>query len=246
MSLDPSRLVAICLTLVGAAAARADVLVDSFAAGSTHGTSVYPVAGGTAHSFGFTVASSHTLDEIDLAVFHYQGFGPNAGVVELRDDAAGKPGAVLESWSVNGLLPEVVSGNPTTTLAPVSLLSTLHPTLAAGARYWVDALEPGSTGGWYDNLYPTGLQDSVTVNGGSSWSAAAFQPDPGALRVLGTVATVPEPGTWGLMLAGLLLLGGMAPGWIGLCRSTLIAVANGRRGRPWGALRRVRLQPPRG
>jgi hypothetical protein len=207
---NSTRLISLLLTTLALGSARADVIFDNFSAGNAHGTSVYPVAGGVAHSFGFGVLSNFTLDQIDLAIFLYQGFGPNAGVVEIRDDAGGKPGAILETWVVNGLLPEVVSGNASALTPPVSLLSLAHPTLTAGARYWVDAREASSTGGWYDNSLGIGLFDSFTSNGGATWSAGPFQTDAGAMRVLGTVSSVPEPGTYALMLGGLAILGAAA------------------------------------
>jgi hypothetical protein len=86
-----------------------------------------------------------TLDSLTLAL-NWGGSGPNAVDVQLRADAGGKPGAVLESFHLENL---GILGLPN---PPVIATSALHPLLLAGQQYWVTASASDVTDiGWNFN-----------------------------------------------------------------------------------------------
>jgi hypothetical protein len=86
----------------------------------------------------FTPSFTGSLDSLSLAANLLTGpeFSLNQLDVNLRADRAGTPGSIIESFRISNQMSEGAS--------VVSATSTLHPTLAPGSRYWLEASVPSS------------------------------------------------------------------------------------------------------
>ncbi len=141
----------------------------------------------------FVPGADYTLNAIDFAATYVSGL--EGVTLEIAANAAGVPGAAIESF------PFVISSTSATIYTATSVL---HPLLIAGTTYWVvlAADDPAGT----DILW----NDSTTTEGFSSQSepgpwlpqSELFAP---AFDVLATAVPVPEPATFSLLLAPLLL-----------------------------------------
>lgn len=127
-------------------------------------------------------------------------------VVNLDANAGGKPGAVLESFSVSAS----VLGPFGTFHAPLMLNSVLHPTLTAGTEYWVTlTTDLNNTLVWNLNSIGQVSSEASSTDGGVTWTAPSSLAT-GALQVNGVSSTspVPEPASFGLLATGLAMLAG--------------------------------------
>jgi hypothetical protein len=128
----------------------------------------------------FSPPSQVRLTWILLALSHQQG--TNAYVVSIAEDAAGVPGAALETISLTGIRSWSF---PVSTPLPVP--SGLKPTLQANRRYWI-VVSPGAS----DTLGCWNLARGDASDGGNQ--AANTTPGPNG---------VPSPaGPWSLVPAG--------------------------------------------
>jgi hypothetical protein len=184
--------------LMSTAAAAATIFTNfgpghSFDSGSTYG--VDAATGG--HVEGdqaglFQPSGTFTLTAIDLAIAFNSG--TDSFIVDVMENAAGVPGAVLESFTLSG-----IPSSPTVE----TLTSSSHPTLASGVFYWVAVFPGGSDtdGSLFANN--TGdIGNDFSNDGGKTWGS-----DIGptvAFDVLGDpVAAVPVPGSALLLVSGL-------------------------------------------
>lgn len=184
------------LLLVTAAAAPAQVLFSNLGPGDSFDSSVGWILSSSASACGidqqiatsFVPSSTASLGTVELALDLFGG-GANEIDIAVMTDAAGVPGATLESIHLSGAIP----GSP----ALVTATSALNPVLTGGTTYWVAALVGLDTCGawWFNN---TGdLDIAGSFDSGASWSGFPGL-TAGALRVSGT-AVVPEPTTLGLL-----------------------------------------------
>ncbi len=115
----------------------------------------------------FTASGSgYNILSIELALSRYSG--ENEVDISLLADAAGLPGAVLQTWHLSGALPVFPSNN-----APVAV-STTSLVLTDGVQYWVAVSTPGPLDSeiiWHRNTVGyLGLAAGRHVfNGGGSW-----------------------------------------------------------------------------
>ena len=126
---------------------------------------------------------------------------PDNFTVSLTASSSGRPGTVIESF----IYPGVGLGALGDTNTPLSFTSVLHPMLIARAQYWIEVQAPsGSADAIAWNWNPTGdpSPEALSSNSGSSWFVPSGQ-TPGAYQV---DATIPEPGSISLLLAGGALL----------------------------------------
>jgi hypothetical protein len=132
---------------------------------------------------------SFRLDQITLALSRSAESGDFA--VRFWRDAGGKPGTLLESWSVSGSIPSLVM-----------LSSVSHPTLNSGIGYWVSAALPDnvSSGLWQAVNYPTQGSSVALSNSTSATWFFASRTNALSLKITGT--PVPEPSTLVLGCAG--------------------------------------------
>jgi PEP-CTERM motif-containing protein len=169
----------------------------------------------------FTSGGNFKLSDVILPLTHATG---GTYDVYLTADAAGVPGAVLESWI--GVAGAGVFAFPTPS---ITLTSLLNPVLNSGTKYWlvVGADSTNTNGAWDRVIFPEGagataadLLANVNHPNGSGIPTLAgpwFNDDSqfNAFRVDGTAvvstSAVPEPGAlWilGTGLAGLLAVVG--------------------------------------
>jgi hypothetical protein len=153
----------------------------------------------------FTPATTGTLAQITIAFEFFQGV--NAGTVSLRADAAGAPGAVLESWSVSNLPPF-----NTVFHTPLTLNDATNVSLTAGTPYWVVvSTTSASTLDWNLTKPITLGIRATSINDGASWRVHSdFQ---GAFRVTEneSASVVPEPAS--ITLWSLIALGSAVSAW---------------------------------
>ncbi len=205
-------LATVLAVLTWAEAARADVVFSNLGPGDEwNHTSAYVLrgpqgdgtspAGGKAMQFRPTFQAEFT--SVELALGSGLIPGTNRIVVELRADAQGQPGAVLESFAFENL-PYLYS--PTQTLSVGTSVS--RPVLEANTTYWIAAF-PGAadtSGGWnWSSPLQTGIWAASAD--GTTWEFNPFgRTEIAAFRVNGT-SVVPEPGTLALCgVGGSLLL----------------------------------------
>jgi hypothetical protein len=198
-------------------AARADLIFTNLGPGDSYNL-VWGWAYGTTRSAtdhfvsgdAFRAAATLVVDKVELPLWWVSD---HAQVdVQLAADAGGKPGAVLDTFTLT-------TGTGTPRMALLSAGSVLHPRLTAGTEYWLVVSSPYTNGGWeWGNSFGPHFSSD---NGQTGIAEDAPQ---GAFRISGHLAalTVPEPPA--LLLGGLGVLGlcGYAwrcltrPGWRGL------------------------------
>lgn len=183
------------------AATNAAVVFSNFGAGDSFDTSgwvVSNVVGGIQQDVAmpFTVTgSSYMLTSLEMALNSSSG-GTSSLVVQIMADAAGLPGAVIESLTLSVPVgTSIVTG-----------LSALHPTLVAGTTYWLATDAPvGFDGSWQLTSPPIiGSTAFMFQNDGIWVGFPDFETS--AFRINGeTGFAVPEPGS--IALAALALVG---------------------------------------
>ena len=119
----------------------------------------------------FVAGASGGLDHLDLAVSY--GSGLNGVSVALVTDNGGVPneGAnALEEWVVTNL-PAFTAGSPPVKATRVA--SKLHPSLVAGARYWIVVTPLGFDTVAFVQPNDLGVSGGVwSDNGGNSWAGS--------------------------------------------------------------------------
>jgi hypothetical protein len=172
----------------------ADVLFSNLDANDSS-TGSATILGGTNQSNNtlaadFTVSGGdHFLTSIEVVVANF-GAPPHTVAASIRDDNAGTPGTILESFSFIGDLGD--SNNPTT----IFLDSVSNPLLLDGATYWV-ALTSGDPDKrilWKNNSVGDDRNAQHDFDSDNTWEAEG-DAEP-AFRVRGAV---PEPAALALL-----------------------------------------------
>jgi hypothetical protein len=209
MKITPISLLALILLVSFPAAAG--VLYTTYLPGYSYDTAASYAVYGPTNSFGdsedampFTVASTSTLSSVDVSVM-YGGSGADSFVISLVTDNSDSPGStVLEDWTFTAPL--------STSPAVTSLVSLATPTLTGGTQYWLIASGNTDALGQWDvvSTDPSffGVTRAFSSDAGADWSVIPGYPM--AFDILGGSSTVPEPGTWGMLLVG----GGLLCKWL--------------------------------
>lgn len=205
-----ATLIVVTLLLVSSPPLFADVVFSNFGPGMTFGDSGFILQGPDVHNIGdvdqaasFTTgASSAFLTSISLGIFvsspansPFDGRGPIDIIV--ASDAAGVPGAMLQSTivNVNSYLKQVIT-------APMG--GTLE--LAPNTKYWVIA----DTKGTFDGAWNLNSTNEMGPSAGRAnlgpWSLHAQPQENFSLQVEGRL--VPEPATGLTLLVGGLMVAG--------------------------------------
>jgi hypothetical protein len=184
-------------TAVPAVSHAAPVTIYStFGPGDSYGTSGYLASSVSFANTAFIPTVDSYLSSIDVAVEYLPDPLRWEGSVSLRqDNGSGRPGALLEHWTIFTLLsPDGI----------FSLPSVNHPFLASGTQYWLNVAGASGSGlaEWmFNSAGYEGLIYGLFHNPPELLVAPAY-------RVLGTEADpagapVPEPATWLLVGSGL-------------------------------------------
>lgn len=146
----------------------------------------------------FTLPTSTVFGDLQIAL-SCSAACPDAFTVALtKDSGSDSPGAVIESFTVQGASLGAIGQHNT----PLVLDSSSMPTLTAGTQYWVTVSSDLSDSiAW--NLNTTGdmSDQAISTDGGTTW----FSPSgltPGAYEI----DAVPEPRTIVLLAGAMLLL----------------------------------------
>lgn len=208
LSLRVLGLAALGLVVMSAASRADQTVFNNFGPGNSYFDDLgETVSGPNVSSGSFTPAqefdpsASGKLTTIDIALSFFSG--ANTGNVFLADDNGGKPGTILESWTVNNL----PAFGPPNDHSPTLLSSTLNLQLTAGTHYWLYATASNANIlVWNVNsIRELGVTD-LSTNGGSTWTSFSNNTQ-GAFRV--SVSSVPEASSL-FGMGSLLAVGGLA------------------------------------
>ena len=137
----------------------------------------------------FTVgATSLNLSTIEVAAGLTAG--TNQLTINLDADSGGNPGAVIESFTINGAMPGFGSVSAGSL---VTATSVLHPLLTAGSQYWVVLSVPndGMTwAAWNQNSIGDTGPLCRSANGSPLNGSTNVR---GAMLITGLSSSVPEP-----------------------------------------------------
>jgi hypothetical protein len=146
------------------------------------------VSGFFAPADAFTPTQTAAVFSVKAALGYVSG-AVNDVKLEIRADANGLPGAVLDTLDFP-MLPAAETNAP-----PVTALSTQHPVLQAGTQYWLQAFAAGDTVDVIslNNTNDVGLHANSNT-GGDSYYQVFNTNERGAFAVIGATS-VPEPTT---------------------------------------------------
>jgi hypothetical protein len=193
--------------LAFAGAAQATPIFSNFGASHSYDTGGGLFVGdgnfdGTANyaqANAFTAGASANLGSVVIALGNFGGQAASITVALRQDSGSNTPGSIIESFTLAG----GSLGNFGDNNAALALNSVLHPLLNSGTQYWlsVSTSLPNLIAWNFNNTgdIPASAQ-SQSLDGGATW-AAPFGNTRGAFEI--DPATVPEPGTAVLLLAGL-------------------------------------------
>jgi hypothetical protein len=151
----------------------------------------------------FAAGATADLEDAVLALTSALSSTNSPITVYLESNASGQPGAILATLTQAGTIPVGPPGLVTFNYsgAPVGL--------AAGAQYWLVALQPdvNSSDAWFLSNGDTGTNAANVF--GSSTGPWTIEPGDriSAFQVDGTAPGVPEPSTWAMMALGFGLMG---------------------------------------
>ena len=193
------------MLVIPAICPAATVLFSNFGSGSSYDTSQGNPVGnafdGNDYAEGdtFVLTGDAKFSSLSIALSCFATC-KDPFTVSLTKDAGDQPGTTIESFTVApGSLKTLGANNP-----PLLLHSVLDPKLTGGTRYWITVkADLNDSIDW--NLNSTGdtADEAISLDDGSTW----FSPSgntPGAFAIS---ATIPEPGSIGLLLSSGLLFG---------------------------------------
>jgi hypothetical protein len=161
----------------------------------------------------FTPAINTNISYAELAMGHYDGNNTAVNVYLAADDGLGEPGAIMESMTQVGVIPEFANGG-----GLVRFNCTACSALNSGQTYWVIALEPDAAS---EQVWMFAYQDAFghlafNQNGSNSGPWIGFDGTVSGFRVYGGGGGVPEPGTFVMLGSGVLAAAGILRRKLGL------------------------------
>jgi len=192
-------LIAVAVLLCACGQASAAVVFNTFGSGNSYDVTaglaigLVPGVGNFTQGdrFSFTGSYGYYLDTIELAASLIDG--TNQLNVSLMTDAAGQPGAVIESFSFTDQMGGINSSNPL-----LAGTSVLRPLLTPATNYWLIASAPDDTLAAWNESLPSVTGVFAWRIGAGAWTVADSSLS--AFRINGTPA-VPVPGA--LLLGGI-------------------------------------------
>jgi hypothetical protein len=182
----------------------ATLVIESFGPGNTYDTSGFLI--GTSDyselAIGFSVPGSAPLKVVTIQIAAQNLSGtPTQLNVQIRADADGSPGQIIDSISFTNITNQpggqVLTGT-----------SNQMPVLSTAGRYWISAsaptLLPEAEIGWFSppsNALPRPAADRIL---GGSWELIDESSNLGVFRITGIV--IPEPTSILLVVSSLSLL----------------------------------------
>ena len=153
-----------------------------------------------------TGSNALLLDDIQVALGGHDSSGGSL-TFTLNSDANGVPGSVIETIGSQDVAGFAATG--AYTLTPASPLP-----LAANTTYWIQVAFPAGAPPAWDRTTPSNAPTSglATFIGYVFDQGSGFAPSTtfNAIIVEGSIAAIPEPETYAMMLAGLSVLGFVA------------------------------------
>jgi len=177
-----------------AATTHADVIYSNFGEGDTYALDIgetlsygAPLGGDVyEHAVPFTAPADYVLDTAEVAILH--SFGPDLVFADIRTDAGGVPGEVIDTTFGSGVT------DPFVWAPPMVLDFSLDVVLEGGRTYWL-ALRTAETDallGWAHNVVDDFGLRAWRLNGGP-WNPAYGDPGTDTERAVFRINATPVP-----------------------------------------------------
>jgi hypothetical protein len=183
-----------CALALAPSALRADeVVFTNFGPGDAYDTGVaFGIEPGRGLAMSFIPTDSGDLSKIEAALLNTSTAGNVPLTLRITDSLTAP--SFTETFSL-----DIAPGQ-----AIYTALSLVHPSLAAGSVYWLQAINNSNTVmGWMRNSEGDSGPVATSLDAGETWEELDREQSRGAFRVSVTPAAVPETSSVVLLASGL-------------------------------------------